>query len=531
MEPVEYVRGLRRRWRVIAAAVVVGVVAAWLTSAAVPADESPSPDRFHADVLILDARGTQYGAQSQGTQGVPLTTMAALVALDGVSERAAKQLPGDPSPDELASAVSATANTDTGILTVTAQAPNARGAERIAAAFARALRDYLGDQRRAELRLQIRAIERQIGELPGAGGLKPSESSLSISLQSQVSSLRTELAVPLGLPILEQADAEETAATGVVAPSSRSGRVLIGAIVGLLGGVGLALVLERFDRRITTWRGSEEHLDVPLLAEIPRLRRARALAVIDRPTSRGADAFRLLASTILHSLQAQARLEAEGNGHGSHPPTPTIAVTSALRAEGKSLVAANLAAAFGELGLTTIVMSFDLRSPTLHRYLDVPATPGIVDAVQFWDGRPGFDRIRRKTRAAGVSVVPAGSSTPRPAAVLAQEEVRSILRYAKESADVVILDTPALLLSGDAIPLIQDSEAVLLVARIGRTSVDAADRVTEVLEQLGARVIGYTLNGSQGVTRGWRQALYRVPKEARTVTIPDLASTRSPGGR
>lgn len=514
MEPVEYVRGFRRRWRVIAAAVVVGVLAAWFTTAAVPSDDGPSPDRFAAKVLILDARGTQFGTQSRGTESISLTTMAALVTLEGASSRAADLLPGNESPSALASTVDAAADTDTGILTITARAATAQRAERVAAAFARAIKDYLADQSRGELRLQIRSLERQLGELPANEGTRGGDSTQRLSLQSQISTLRIQLAAPLGLPILEQTEAEATSDAAFTPPASRSGRVLIGAIVGLLGGMGLALVLERFDRRITTWRIAEDMLPYPLLAEIPRTRRSRGLAVVDRPTSRGADAFRLLASSTLHALEQARLVRSEGNGHGAISGAPMLAVTSAVRSEGKSMISANLAAALGEQGKTVIVMSADLRSPTIHRYFDAPATPGVVDAIFDWDGLPGYQRIRHTTKAPGVSLIPGGSASERPAAVLADDDLEKIVSYARAECDILIVDTPAMLLSGDAVPLIRHADGALLVARVGKTSIDAAERVSETLERVGAPVIGFTLNGARGVGAGWRSTPYQVVRRA-----------------
>jgi Mrp family chromosome partitioning ATPase/capsular polysaccharide biosynthesis protein len=530
MEPVEYVRGLRRRWRVIVAGMLVGVAAAWLTTEAVPVERGTSPDRYQAEVLLLDARGDQFGSESRGPEGVPLSTMAAFATLNGVSSRAAESLDGDESPEELAATVEAIADEETGILTISADAPTARRAERVAGAFARALRAYLMDQQRRELRVRIRAFQDQLAELDCQGS-RSEDSSLCFTLRSQISDLRVELATPVALPILEPPRAEAINEPGITAPTSRGGRLLIGVIAGLLGGIALALVLERFDRRITNWKESDEHLNSPLLAEIPRVRRARALAVVDRPTSRGADAFRLLASTVLQAIKGRAQVGSGGNGHAGHPGSPVVAVTSAIRSEGKSLVAANLAAALGELGLRVIVVSCDLRSPTVHRYFDEQASPGIVDAVGDWDGRPGFERIRRNTRAPGVSIVPAGSSSKNPAAVLAQAGFGSILNYAREEAQIVIVDTPAVLLSGDALPAIKDAEAVLVVARVGKTPVEAADRLREALDRLGAHVIGYALNDAKGVTAGWRQTPYRVARDGKPIRVPDLASTNPEGGR
>jgi Mrp family chromosome partitioning ATPase/capsular polysaccharide biosynthesis protein len=525
VEPVEYLRGIRRRWRVILAAVLVAVVVALFTSAAVPASEDDSQE-FEASVLLLDARGAQFGTETRGAQGVSLDTIAIFATLDSVAERAAERLDSDRAPNVLAESIDASADTETGILTITATARTGARAERVANAFARSLTDYLGDQRRGDLNRQIKVLERQIDELPA--DTARGDSTTRASLLSQIANLKVQLAAPVGLPVLDNEEAVAVVTPGLTAPSSGGIRLAIGALLGLLGGIALALVLERFDRRITTWRIAEEMLPYPLLAEVPRTRRSRGLAVVDRPTSRGADAFRLLASSTLHALEQAHSVRSEGNGHGAIPGAPMLAITSAVRSEGKSMISANLAAALGELGKNVTVMTADLRSPTIHRYFDAPAAPGIVDAIFDWDGVPGFRRIRHSTKAPGVSVIPAGSSSERPAAVLADEDLEKLVGYARAECDILIVDTPAILLSGDAVPLIQHADGVLLVARIGRTSLDAAERVSETLARVGAPVIGFALNGARGVGAGWRSSPYQVVKhipsvDAGPVVVGDAA--------
>jgi capsular exopolysaccharide synthesis family protein len=500
---------------VILAAVLVSVAVAVFTSAAVPA--SPADEtQFEASVLLLDARGDQFGAADRGAQGVSLDTIAIFATLDDVAKRAAKRLPGDPDPTVLVESIEASADTETGILTITATARAGPRAEKIASAFARSLTDYLDDQRRNGLQLQIKVLERQLDRLPANDG-RGGDSSTRASLLQQISTLKVELAAPLGLPVLDNTTAEEVEVTGLTVPTSNGFRLAVAAILGLLGGIALALVLERLDRRITTWRIAEDMLPYPLLAEIPRTRRSRGLAVVDRPTSRAADAFRLLASATLHALEQARSVRSESNGHGVISGASMFAVTSAVRSEGKSMISANLAAALGEQGKNVIVMTADLRSPTIHRYFDAPAAPGIVDAIFDWDGLPGFQRIRHGTKAPGVSVIPGGSSSERPAAVLADEDLEKLVTYARAECDILIVDTPAILLSGDAVPLIRHADGVLLVARVGKTSIDAAERVSETLERVGAPVLGFALNGARGVGAGWRSSPYQVVKRAAPV--------------
>jgi capsular exopolysaccharide synthesis family protein len=204
-------------------------------------------------------------------------------------------------------------------------------------------------------------------------------------------------------------------------------------------------------------------------------------------------------------------------------------VTSAIRAEGKSLVSANLAAALGEQGIACIIVSCDLRSPTIHRYFDVPDTPGVTEALASWDGQPGFRRILRSTRAPNVSVIPGGTPSRRPAALLASEDFRRLIKHARAEAEVVIIDTPAILLSGDAVPQLVAADAVLLVARIGRTTIEAAERASETLDRLGAHVIGFALNGSRSVGSPWRRSGYRVVTSTMSEGASELAGARAGG--
>jgi len=509
MDLIEYIRGLRDRWRVIAAATLIGLVAAFLTSLAI-VDDTGAQDQdpgtqFEASVQVLDLRGPQTSTSSGSVVAVPTETLPVLVPIEDVAKRAAKELEVDADLTELASTVQALIDDRSATLTITATADQAREAERTAEAFANGLSDYLVDQRNSQINSEIAVLRKQLKNLSG----NRSDASARLGVQGQINSLSADLAAPLGLLILEGEPGEEIESTGIGGPTSQTARLLVGLIVGVLGGIVIALLLERLDRRIRTRQAAEHALTLPLLAEIPTIRGSRRrVDVAVRPLSAGSDAFRILASAVLHAMKARW-VHSDGNGHSPLPPSITIAVTSSERAEGKSLVSANLAGALGELGLTVIVISCDLRRPTLHRFFDVPPTPGVSDVLQAWDGRAGLDGIRQATNVPNVTVLPSGRPTERPAAVLAAEEMRDLLKLAGQEADVVILDTPALLLSGDAASLLPRADGVLLVARVGKISVDSAERVSETLENLGAPTIGFVLNGMRRPPTGWRRQSYR----------------------
>ena len=479
-------------------------------------------------MLILDARGSQFGSQSRSAEGVSLNTIAALVTLEQVADRAAQILGGNVDSAKLAADVSASADTETGILTITAAADGGRRAERVADAFARGLRDYLDDQRRQSLQTQIRTLRGQLEGIPEEGSRGNNDDPLRLTLQSQISSLQSALATPLGLPIIERTDADRIEQSALTAPRSRASRMLLGALVGLLGGVVIALLLERFDQRITSWKVAEALFDEPLLAEIPKLRHRKSLAVVDRPTSLGADSFRLLASTVLHAVREQRRSASEGNGHSEHTITQTIAITSAIRSEGEEPDRSQPGGG--------VRRDRDRHDRRLSRssIAHGPRTSGRTEPLGFRTRSPrgtvskASVRVLQKTRAPNVSVIAGGSPSERPASILASEELRSLVRHAREEAEIVILDTPAILLSGDAIPPLQEADAVLFVARVGKTTIPAAERASETLARLGLRVVGYTLNGSRTAGSVWRRGSYRVVKDPSTQRLVTSAGDRAP---
>jgi Mrp family chromosome partitioning ATPase/capsular polysaccharide biosynthesis protein len=527
MEPIEYLRGLRRRWRVIVAATLIGLSAAWFSSLAIENDaagqDQQGEAQYQASVLMLDARGAQPTTGGTGVVSVPTETLPVLVTVEDVAKRARKRLGVRTAPSKLASTVEASADDRTSVLTITATADQPKAAERLADAFARGLSDYLIDQRNFQIKLDIGTLRKQLNGLSS----DRSDASTRVSLQGQIGGLEADQAAPLGLPIVEHGVAEKVEEAGISGPTSQAGRLLVGLIAGLLGGIVIALILERLDRRIRTRQAAEQFLAVPFLGEIPTIRRSRRVETTVRPLSAGSDAFRLLASAVLHAMKV-GWIPSDGKGHRPLPSI-TIAVTSSEKGEGKSLVTANLAGALGELGLTVIVVSCDLRRPTLHRFFDAPLTPGVADALQAWDGRAGLEWIRHETYVPHVTIVPSGTPTQRPAAVLAAEELGELLRLAGEEADVVILDTPALMSSGEAASLLPRADGVLLVARLGKLSIDSAELVSDTLERLGSPTIGFALNGARRSRVGWHRSPSRSSGSPAPFARPAQTPERSSG--
>jgi capsular exopolysaccharide synthesis family protein len=312
--------------------------------------------------------------------------------------------------------------------------------------------------------------------------------------------------------------------------------VLLALLIGLLAGLGLALALERFDTRIRNRRAAEERFGLPVLAEIPAISRRRRKGVVTAlyPISRAADAFRLLSVGI--ARWSPEKGHSSGNGKPAvRPPAPrTILVTSAEPREGKTTVAANLAAAYAEVGNKVLVLSCDLRRPAIHKVLGVADRPGLTEALAATNGRVKGDRhladlepYLEPSSVSSVSVLPSGVASDRPGELLGSGKMQRLIRGVEQMADVVVIDSAPLLVASDVAPLLPQADAVLLVARAGKTRGEIATRAAYLLQRLGAPVVGVALNDARGFSASfYRRRFYR-PTRGRSKAAKKAVSQTS----
>lgn len=500
MDIAEYLRILRGRWVIVAAAVAVALGAAWLTSTVAPIGTT-TPTYTATTLLVSTA--------TPGT--LNLSTVAALTRIEPVARRAADDLDFQGDPSTLVANVFATADTDAGTLSVRATAATPQAAERLADAFASALVDYLND-RTAEsttaqlgaLTSQLDLLDEQIAELDqqiasssgSTQALLTAERNAKIVsygvLSQQYQNLLSSRQSPLGLDIVQNAKARRTTVGGLQAPQSRTSRLIVGALLGLLFGVGLALLVERMHPKIRTRTAAAKHYDAPVIAEIPRVpRRERdPLVTASQPRSPTANAFRLLMAGL---TRRPGRDVPRTRGQAK-----AILVTSPGPGEGKTTVVANLAVAFAETGRSVLMLSCDFTKPRLHTMFGVPNVPGLSDGLAQMNGEPIFSDCLQETNVQDVMVVASGNRPDNPGELLSSGSMRAAIREARRLADVVLFDTAPLLAQADAAHLLSDVDAVLVVLREGHTTVDLAERGSDVLQRLGAPVAGVVLNEATG---------------------------------
>jgi tyrosine-protein kinase Etk/Wzc len=252
--------------------------------------------------------------------------------------------------------------------------------------------------------------------------------------------------------------------------------VAIGLVCGLLLGLIAAGLVDQLDDTFGDDGEAERHLGVPVLGHVP-IAAADDLPLpqIKSPTSPCAEGLR----GLVPAMQAT---------WGDRPPR-VIMVAGPGREDGRSTVAANMAVAFAETGRRVILADGDLRSPTLHEYFGLPRGPGLVDAIA--EDQPLEGLLHPVTP--NLRVLTSGSESPNPGALLVSQRAQAIWKPLSELADLVIVDTPPVLLVPDARMIAASADAAIVVLTRGTKRHAAHDAVT-LLGRAGTEVLGVMWN-------------------------------------
>jgi len=267
----------------------------------------------------------------------------------------------------------------------------------------------------------------------------------------------------------------------------------LGLIVGLFTGVTSAFVREHMDDTVTVALQLQSGANLPMLGNIPTSPGVRSLPskfssadailetspLINDPRSAAAESFRSLRTAIQVASQS-GRLR-------------TLLVTSPLFGEGKSTVAYNTAVAFALSGKRVLLLDADMRKPHLHEFFDRPCAPGLSD-VLIGKAKAASCIYAHRTLPT-LSLLPAGSETIASAELLESTEFDQLLATLTGEYDLIIADSPPILLLTDARVLSEKFGATIAVVRARQTTRTVLKSLSTVLEMSGSRAVGIVLNG------------------------------------
>jgi succinoglycan biosynthesis transport protein ExoP len=258
--------------------------------------------------------------------------------------------------------------------------------------------------------------------------------------------------------------------------------VLMAAAIGFVLAVGGALLIEFLDDTVKTPEDIERAINLPTLGRIARMDNGTAannLVAADEPLSPITEAYRTLRTNVRISSVDK--------------PLRTLVVTSPNPSNGKTTVVANLGVLMAQAGNRVVLVDCDLRRSTLHKRFEVPNREGLTNALV--GDEHELDGWLQETGIENLRVLTSGPLPPNASELLGSKKMRQLLERLKDEADVILLDTPPILLVTDASVLAVETDGVLLVTEAGRTRRSGVQQATEQLQQLGVNIVGVVLNG------------------------------------
>lgn len=176
----------------------------------------------------------------------------------------------------------------------------------------------------------------------------------------------------------------------------------------------------------------------------------------------------------------------------------TIVVSSGSPAEGKTTTTINLAISIAQADQRVLLIDCDLRKPKMHHYFGVSNAPGLTnyisDSVKNNGPKTDLYSIIHRTEFPNLSLLCAGSIPPNPAELLGSEPMAEFLQQISRDYDYVIIDTPPLNVVSDALPIIRESDGVVIVVRANGSTHPEVQKVMESLEFIDAKVLGFIYN-------------------------------------
>jgi succinoglycan biosynthesis transport protein ExoP len=282
---------------------------------------------------------------------------------------------------------------------------------------------------------------------------------------------------------------------------AKARNLALGLVVGLVGGIGLALLREYLDNTVKTPDDVEMLARLPSLAVVPQFTGSNGhakkrgllqdfaanghekrieLVAQHLPKSQMSEAFRALRTSILLS-------------QADHPPQ-VILVTSALPREGKTTAAANLAVTLAQLGDSTVIVDADLRKPGIGRLLNL-GDGKYAGLSSYLAGVSSLDLVCVPHPAIpNLVVIPTGPLPPNPADLLSSHKLADAIAELRTKFKFIVLDSPPVMAASDAVILSVQTDGVLLVVRSGETPKEAFTRTRDLLNSVKCRILGVVLN-------------------------------------
>lgn len=508
----DYLGMARRNWWVLIVGVVIGVGAAFgYTQTETKVYQSTTSVQVLATVLD---QGSGTGGRTSGA--VSLDTQAQLVTSLNVATLVQAQMKTSTAPSDLASNVSVSVPPNSTIMDIACDADTPSDAAACSHAFATQYLAYRLSQANNEINNEVAGWQKQIdtdtatynateSELAG----KPSNSPDAATLQGTASRMQR---------LIESAQGQISSLTGTpqnpgsiisdaTTPTQPIEPVVLinlagGALLGLLLGLGVAIVRERTDRTLRRTADATRRFDLPVLAELPP--RVKPMINDVYPISGTAGrTFGRLRNEIVASLDEDQRV---------------IVVSGASRGASATVVAANIACSFARAGERVVLIGANVvPGAPLSRIVDVNAAPGLLDVLS---GRVALsDALQRAARCPGLGVLAVGGAAS-AGGLFQAEAIRSVLDELLRQADFIVIEAPSTSSTSDAQTLASLADAAIITVEVKRTTHTEISDAAEQFRRVCPVVLGVVALPRIETTRDG--AVVSKPAPARPAAVDPL---------
>jgi capsular exopolysaccharide synthesis family protein len=288
--------------------------------------------------------------------------------------------------------------------------------------------------------------------------------------------------------------------------------LLLGIFLGLVLGVGYAFAREFMDNTVK----AVEHLErkgLAILGIIPDMLGSsikNSVKIASAPSKGGADfkrrlityedpkspiseSYRSLRTNVSYASTVDKKIK-------------SLLISSSQPGEGKSTTAANLAIAFAQLRMKTLLVDADLRKPVQHNVFGLSRGPGLSEYLI--GEETNHSTIIHPTKVENLSIMTAGVLPPNPSELLGSNTMSKLVDQLEEDFDMVLFDSPPIVAVTDASMISGELDAIALVVKAGQTERSAVDRALDTIKNVKAPLIGAILNGASQESLGGKYAYY-----------------------
>lgn len=472
MDLDQYLRSLRVHWRIIALSLLVSVALAGAITLRTTPIYAASSQLF---VSTSSAESLSNAVQANVVAQERVVSYAELLQGQQLAQRVVDELQLVSTAEELASQVTTAIVPDSVILVVTVSDPSPEQAQ-----------------------LLVNTIANEFV------GLVADLETLSATTSTDSSVDTTVTVAPVKVTVVQVANLPSSP----ILPSPVS-NLALGAVLGLLIGIAVALLLDLLDNTVKSGSQVEELTGRAAVGGVLFDQR-----MVENP---------VITDYNLHSSTGESYRQIRTNlqyVRVDHPPKVMV-ITSSVGGEGKTTTAINLAIVLAQSGQRVVLVEADLRRPRVTRYMRLVGGAGLTNVLA---GNADLLELLQPYGDGKLTVLAAGPHPPNPSELLGSELMGSLLSELRRHSDYVIIDAPPLLPVTDAAVLAVLADGAVIVTRYGKTKREQLRAAAASLHSIDAQLIGTVLNRI-AVKRGGRYGYgYGYGYEYQADPNPRLAS-------